>query len=77
MTMFTRKFVSDSGTILEVDGSFRFESVNNIEILEYKAWRWADRNNPEAPTVELTSDEDFRLYEELMAADSTWEYNND
>lgn len=77
MSSFTRKFVRDNGEELEVDGSFRFESQNNIEVTEYKAWLWADRNTVGSPTVTLTDAEDFRLYEELMADPGTWEYDDD
>ena len=76
MGLFTRKFVRDCGAEVEVDGSFRFEGANNIEVIDYKAWAWDDRNDPDAPFVTLTDTENFRLYEELMADESTWEYDS-
>lgn len=77
MACFTRKFVNDKGVELEVDGSYRFESRENIEITDYKAWLWSDRNNASAPYVELTEAEDQRLYEEIMLDDRTWEIDYD
>lgn len=74
--LFTRRFTLDNGTEVEVDGAFRFENVNNIEITDYKAWRYEDRNDVNAPYVELTEAEDFRLYEEMMADDSIWGYDD-
>lgn len=76
MRLFTRKFIRDNGDELEVDGSFRIVSQTEIEITEYKAWLWKDRNDPSAPEFCLTDAEDERLYDELFAADSTWEYDD-
>ncbi len=77
MGCFTRRFLTDDGREIEVDGSYRFESVSNIELIEYKAWLYSDRENASAPFVTLTESEDFRLYEEIMADESTWEYDYD
>ena len=77
MSSFTRKFKSDKGVALEVDGSYRHEGMNSIEITEVKAWLWIDRNNTEADMIELTPDEIDRLHEELMADPATWEYDDD
>lgn len=77
MALFTRKFIRDDKTELEVDGAYRFESRENIEVTDYKAWLWSDRNNSDAPFVELTEAEDQRLYEEIMQDPGTWEYDYD
>lgn len=77
MTGFSRHFKSDSGVMLEIDGSIRHVSWDHIELIEYKAWRLKDANNPNAPFVKLTPAEDERLLEELYADESTWEYPSD
>lgn len=77
MPGFTSKFVNDAGVELEVDGSYRFAEHDEIEIVDYKAWRLVDANDPSAPFVSLSDDEDARLYEELCADPNTWEYDYD
>lgn len=77
MPSFTRQFRSDAGIKLEVDGYFRYEGTNSIEITESVAWRWEDRNNLAAPNYTLTAAESDRLHEELVADPQTWEYDDD
>ena len=77
MPSFTREFRSDKGIKLEVDGYFRYEGMNSIEITESIAWRWEDRDNLAAPNYTLTDSEWDRLHEELMADPHTWEYDDD
>lgn len=77
MSSFTRRFKSDKGVELEVDGSYRHEGTNSIEIIECAAWLWTDRNDEGSPLVDLTPTELERLHEELMADPATWEYDDD
>lgn len=77
MGIFTRKFTDSTGCELEVDGSYRIVSHDQLEIIDYKAWRWADRENPDAPFVTLSDADDERLHAELCLDPSAWEYDDD
>lgn len=63
--------------MLEVDGTFRYEGYNSIEIEEVTAWLWKDRNNAGASTFELNASELDRLHDELIQDPTTWEYDDD
>ncbi len=76
MTCFTRKFIRDDGTVLEVDGTFRIFD-GEVDDFEYKAWLYSDRNDPKAPYVKLTEKEDERLYDEVCDDPNTFDYDDE
>lgn len=66
MALHSRKFTRDDGTVLNVDGTVRCEGRGLAWYYdEYQCWREQDADNPDAPLVTLTADEEIRLDEEV------------
>lgn len=71
-----RKFVRDSGDIVEVDIDYRITSDNELDITGCAAWLWETRNDLSGPVFGLTGAEMERLTADLYADPATWEYDD-
>ena len=76
MACFTRKFIRDDKSEVEVDGAYRIID-DGVELSDCSAWLWSNRHDPRAPFVTLTDSEIERLVEEIVNDDSTWETEPD
>jgi len=74
--MTSRPFIRDNLDKVEVDLTYRILGHNELEITEYTAWLWSDRNDVDAPEFQLNDNEVERLHEELHQDASTWEYSD-
>lgn len=67
-----RPFLNDRGVKLEVDFEISHFTSADMELTAKDAWRFRDRDNPDAARVEL-SDAEFERFEAEVAL-HVWDY---
>lgn len=69
---YNRKFTLDNGKLAEVDFQISHLSTADMELDVKAAWLFKDRNNSDAPGVELSDAERDRFEEEVAL--KIWDY---